>query len=75
MSLKIISFSADEKIIRLAKEKALHEKKSLDIVFRELLSRYVGGKEKAQDYRLLMKKLSHVRVGKKHFSREKINER
>ena len=74
MTIKNITLSADEKLIQLARNKALHEKKSLNILFREWLSRYAGHAEKAKSYKRLMNQLAHVKAGR-HFSRDELNER
>jgi len=72
--IKNITLSADEVLIRKAREKAGQEHKSLNAVFRDLLSRYVGQENKAQEFKRLMKNLGHVSPGQK-FTRDEMNER
>lgn len=74
MTVKNITLSADERLIQLARAKALHEKKTLNTVFREWLAYYAGNLKTAQNYRKLMRELSYVKVGKR-FSRDELNER
>lgn len=69
-----ITLSAEDRLIAQARARAQSESKSLNVVFREWLQRYVFGKREAGSYRELMKKLSHVQVGR-HFNREELNER
>lgn len=73
---KNITFSAEEALIRQAREQAKHEKKTLNDAFREWLKQY-GEKSHdiAKDYHELMKKLAYVRVGNRKFTREEMNER
>jgi hypothetical protein len=71
---KNITLSAEDDLIRKAREKAIREKKSLNTVFREWLARYVRQDASAERYEELMKKLSYARSGGK-FSREEMNER
>jgi len=71
---KNITLSAEDVLIRKAREKAASEKKSLNAVFREWLARYVGKENSTNLYGDLMKKLSYARPGRK-FSRGEMNER
>jgi len=72
--LKNITFSADENIIKKARQKALKNKKTLNIVFRCWLESYVKDSMNSVNYVDLMKKLKHIKAGK-HFSRDEMNER
>ena len=72
--LKNITLSAEENLIRKARQRASAERKSLNELFRMWIARYAGIPENADDYQRLMKRLSHVRPGRK-FSREEMNER
>lgn len=72
--VKNITLSAEDRLIAQARARAQSESKSLNVVFREWLQRYVFGKREAGSYHKLMKTLSHVRAGR-HFSREELNER
>lgn len=69
-----MTFSANERLIDLAREKARAEKRSLNDAFREWLERYARTSDPGRNYRELMKKLSYVEPGRK-FSREEMNER
>ena len=71
---KNITLSAEEELIRKAREKAAREKKSLNVVFREWLARYVGLESSKSRYADLMNRLSYARPGRK-FSREEMNAR
>ena len=72
--IKNITLSADETLIRKARQRAAEERKSLNELFRGWVARYAGVDEREGKYRSLMRKLSHVRAGKT-FSREEMNER
>lgn len=72
--MKNITLSADEDLIRKARERAMREKRSLNEAFREWLERYVARERAAEEYDELMKRLSYVRAGRK-FTREEMNER
>ena len=69
-----ITLSAEESLIRKARERAAQEHKSLNSAFREWITRYAVGGNRASEYRSLMKKLSHIQSGRK-FSRDEMNER
>ncbi len=71
---KNITFSADENLIKKAREKALKEHKNLNLLFRFWLKRYVNLSESETDYDQLMRSLKYVQTSKK-FSREELNER
>lgn len=71
---KNITLSADEELIRKAREKALREKSSLNQRFREWLIRYVRTGQPTSSFTELMDELSYAQPGK-HFSREELNER
>ena len=72
--LKNITLSADGNLIQKAREKARQEHKSLNVIFRGWVIRYVGGEVLSKDYQRLMAQLSHARAGRK-FSREEMNDR
>ena len=72
--VKNITLSADELLIRAAREKAAREKRSLNTAFRQWLRRYVGQDNAAQTYDDIMRRLGTARAGRK-FSREEMNER
>ena len=70
--MKNITFSADDGLIRKARERAAREHTNLNAAFREWLARYahVSG----DDYDIVMDSLDAVRPGKT-FTREELNER
>ena len=72
--LKNITMSAEQALIRRAREKALRERRTLNGAFREWLARYVGAGRESEDYDELMKKLSYAKPTK-HYTREEMNAR
>ena len=72
--MKNITLSADERLIRSAREKARKEKTSLNALFRRWLGHYTGKDKPAMVYEELMERLSYARSGRK-FSRDEMNER
>ncbi len=72
--MKNITLSAEESLIRNAREKARQEKTSLNKRFREWLKSYVGQSKSEEDYDALMEQLKYARPGR-HFTREELNER
>lgn len=71
---KNITLSAEESLIRRAREVAVRQHRTLNDAFREWLRRYVGADRSKDSYDRLMQKLEHVEPGRK-FSREEMNER
>jgi len=72
--LKNITFSADDALIRKAREKAQREKTTLNETFRVWLKQYVNAEGRSRNFDDLMNSLSYARPGRK-FSREEMNER
>lgn len=72
--LKNITFSADEDLIRRARERASNEKTTLNEEFRRWLEKYVERPETAEAFNLLMDRFEYVQPGRS-FSREEMNER
>jgi len=72
--LKNITLSADEKLIRKAREKARREHTTLNATFRQWLRQYVNRSTKTIDYFHLMNKMEYASPGRK-FSRDDLNER
>ena len=72
--LKNITLSADEELIRKAREKAQREHTTLNASFREWLKSYVSAEARVRNFDDLMQSLSYVKTGKK-FTREEMNER
>lgn len=72
--LKNVTLSGEERLIQRAREKAAHEKTTLNALFRQWLARYVGQDNAAASYHELMERLSHVQAGRS-FTRDELNER
>jgi hypothetical protein len=72
--MKNITFSANETIIKKARDRARAENSSLNKRFREWLEQYATKSEHSEDLENIMEKLSYVDPGKT-FSREEMNER
>ena len=72
--IKNITLSAEEDLIAEARAKAGLERKSLNKLFREWLSAYVGRGRSAASYEQLMERLGYASSGRR-FSREELNER
>ena len=71
---KNITLSADEELIKAARERARKEHSSLNAEFRHWLRLFVREKDRVQSYRRLMDDLSEVDAGGR-FSRDEANER
>ena len=69
-----VTFSLDPLLLREAREKAVRERKTLNVLFREWMAGYVGRGRNKGSYRELMKRLSYASPGRK-FTREELNER
>ena len=69
--LKKITFSADEKLIRMACAKAKQENTTLNVKFRQWLNKYVYSNTKALDYESFMESINYAEPGR-HFSREEM---
>ena len=72
--LKNITLSADEELIKKAREKAALEKTTLNASFRQWLNQYTSSIFKIDDYEQMMNSFSYVNPGKK-FNRDQLNER
>jgi len=72
--LKNITLSADEKLIRKAREKARREHATLNSNFRRWLRQYVNRNNHPDDLKALYKSLEYAQAGRK-FSREELNGR
>ncbi len=72
--MKNITLSADEHLIERARQTARSQHKTLNLAFREWLEDYVAGGETLLEYDEVMRRLSHVRAGRK-FTRDEMNER
>lgn len=69
--MKNITFSANENLIRKARERAARDHTNLNAAFREWLARYAGV---ATDYDAVMHSLEKVSSGRA-FTRDELNER
>ena len=77
--LKNITFSADEELIRAARQRAMTQNTTLNELFREWLAEVAGQGEGDKDrirseYDALMERLGRVDAGRA-FTREEMNER
>ena len=72
--LKNITLSADETLIKKAREKAQREKTTLNANFRKWLKQYTHKNTKTIDFYHFMNQLNYVVPGR-HFTREELNER
>jgi hypothetical protein len=72
--LKNITFSAEEELILKAREKAVSDKTTLNVVFRRWLKQYAEKEKISEEYDQVMESLKHVYSGRK-FSRDEMNER
>ncbi|MGA2975636.1 MAG: hypothetical protein ABSF77_10035 [Spirochaetia bacterium] len=70
--MKNITFSADERLIEKARERAAREHRNLNALFREWLERFTQGGNLGFDE--IMRDLGYARAGRR-FSRDEMNER
>jgi hypothetical protein len=72
--LKNITLSADEELIRQARDKAKRQHTTLNATFRRWLRQYVNQNTRTSDFYSFMESLDYVKSGRK-FSREELNDR
>lgn len=72
--LKNITFSAEENLIKRARNRATNERTTLNDEFRRWLEKYVEHPDTAEAFVDLMKKMQHIQPGRT-FSRDEMNER
>lgn len=72
--MKNVTLNIDKILIKKAEKKARKEHKTINMLFQEWLSEYVGEMDVAQEYLKMMKKLGYARSGHK-FTRDEMNER
>ena len=72
--LKNITFSAEEELIRRARERAAAERTTLNEEFRQWLEKYVERPETAEVFTVLMDHFEYVQPGRS-FRRDEMNER
>ena len=70
--MKKITFSADEDLIQRARLIARVQGRTLNAAFREWLAQYAGLSASALEAESLMKRLSHVKAGRR-FTRDEMN--
>jgi len=71
---KNITFSVEENLIARAREKAVSQKTTLNVVFRRWLKQYAERGRIAEEIDMLMESMDYTYSGKK-FTREDLNER
>jgi hypothetical protein len=71
--LKNITFSAEEDLIMKAREKAILEKTTLNVLFRRWLKQYAERK-KEHEIDMVMESIDYAVSGRK-FTRDEMNER
>jgi hypothetical protein len=72
--MRNITLSADENLIERARLIAKAQRKTLNAAFREWLEQFTYESGNAQEFDSLMKRLGHVRTGRR-FTRDEMNER
>jgi hypothetical protein len=72
--LKNITFSAEEDLIRRARDRATAERTTLNEEFRRWLEKYAERPETADAFNALMEHFAYVQPGRS-FSREEMNAR
>jgi hypothetical protein len=72
--MKNITLSADESLIEQARLIAKSQHKTLNTAFREWLEQFTARAGNVQEYDALMRRLRHVRPGRR-FTRDEMNER
>ncbi|MDX9800532.1 MAG: DUF6364 family protein [Spirochaetia bacterium] len=73
--MKNITFSIDERLLKLAKEKASQEQKSLNQLFRNWLEEWTDQNRQVESYDKIMKSLTDRFDSGTHLSRDELNER
>lgn len=72
--MKNITLSAEEELIEQARLVAKSQRKTLNAAFREWLQQFTRQAGSSQEFDSLMKRLNHVRAGRR-FTRDEMNER
>lgn len=74
--MRNVTFSADERLVEAARERAQREKTTLNEQFRLWLEAYAGREEKARSAMQVVADLRRtVRTGGRRFTRDELNER
>lgn len=74
VSVRNITLSADENLIEQARLIAKARRKTLNAAFREWLEEYTRQSGSAQEFTSLMKRLQHIKAGRR-FTRDEMNGR
>ena len=75
-SVKDITLSADEHVIKPARERAARERTTLNAKFQEWLEDYSKGKQQREDAMVVIDEISRTaRTGGRKFTRDEMNER
>lgn len=73
-AVKNITFSAEERLIERARERARLEKRTLNVAFRDWLAQYAGGPFTASELEDFWRRTEYVNAGRR-FSRDELNQR
>ena len=74
MSRNVV-ISVEEELLAEATSKAASEHQTIDQLMRKWLAEYVGRKNRVDQYREMMERLSYVRAPEQHLTRDELNER
>ena len=72
--LENVTLTVEDSLIRQARKSAQQQHTTLNVMFRQWLTRYVRQTQSATDYESLMQDLSYARIGTK-CRRDEMNER
>jgi len=72
--LKNITLSAEESLVRKARQRAAERQTTLNAEFRQWLLQYAARPDAVAVYQSLVEQLGHCRSGRR-FTREELNER
>jgi hypothetical protein len=72
--MKNVTLSAEENLIEQARLVAKSQRTTLNAAFREWLHQYTRQSGDAQEFESLMRRLKHVKAGRR-FTRDEMNER
>jgi hypothetical protein len=74
--MRNITFSADEKLIEAARDRAREQRTTLNEEFRRWLAQYAGKDRRVAEAMTVIRDMQkYVRTGGKRFTREELNER
>ena len=72
--MKHITLTADENLIKRARQIAKLQRKTLNVVFREWFENFAAPAGDVQKFDALMNRLKHVKAGRS-FTRDEMNQR